>query len=146
MDMPVNNHLSLVIADLGTLTERRFAAMLVAHNLSVGEYRLIRILTERGPMTPSEVIPHITLEQSLVSRTAQRLFEKRLITRRRSRTDRRNVTLTATPEGVELVRDLNRSLQELEDELTQGIPQRQLQQATRAIAAMLGNLEEAGDK
>ncbi len=146
MDRLADNPIPLLISDFGTLTERRLTAMLAARDLSIGEYRLLRILAQRGPMTPSEVIPYITLEQSLISRTAQRLFEKRLISRRRSRTDRRNVTLTATPDGVELVRDLEQVLQSLEDELTQGIPRQRLQQVTQAITAMLGNLEEAGGK
>ena len=62
-------------------------------------------------MTPVDVGSRITLEQSLISRTAQRLYEKRLITRRRSRTDRRNVTLRVTSEGEELARQLEQPLQ-----------------------------------
>ena len=146
MDRLADNPILLLISDLGVLTERRLTAMLAARDLSTGEYRLLRTLSQMGPMPPSEVIPHITLEQSLISRTAQRLFEKRLISRRRSRTDRRSVTLTATPDGVELVRDLEQALQSLADELTQGIPRQRLQQVTQAITAMLGNLEEAGGK
>ena len=65
MNRLADNPIPVLISDLGTLTERRLTAMLAARDISTGEYRLLRILAQRGPMTPSEVIPHSTLEQPL---------------------------------------------------------------------------------
>ena len=129
------------ISDLGTLVERRLAEVLEPFGVSPGEYRVLLILLERGPMNAAGIIPHVTLEQSLVSRTVQRLYEKGLVSRRRSRTDRRNVTLRATEAGAELAEEPVRPLQELEDELTRGIPGGRLQQATRVIEAMTRNAQ-----
>ena len=133
--------ISWQVSDLGTLVERRLAETLEPFGVSPGEYRVLLVLMERGPMTASEVAPHVTLEQSLVSRTVQRLYEKGLVSRRRSRTDRRNVTLRATEAGAELAGKLEQPLQELDEELTRGIPGGRLAQATRVIEAMTRNAQ-----
>ncbi len=133
--------ISWQVSDLGTLVERRLAETLEPFGVTPGEYRVLLVLMERGPMTASEVAPHVTLEQSLVSRTVQRLYEKGLVSRRRSRTDRRNVTLRATEAGAELAGKLEQPLQELDEELTRGIPGGRLAQATRVIEAMTRNAQ-----
>ncbi len=122
--------------------ERRLAETLEPFGVTPGEYRVLLVLLERGPMTAAAVIPHVTLEQSLVSRTVQRLYEKGLLSRRRSRTDRRNVTLRATEAGGELAEELVQPLQELDEELTRGIPGGRLAQATRVIEAMTRNAQQ----
>ena len=133
--------LHLRMSDLGILVDRRLAETLEPYGISPGEYRLLLILLERGPMTAAEIVPQIILEQSLVSRTVQRLYEKGLLSRRRSRTDRRSVTLRATEAGAELAEELVRPLRELEEELTRGIPGGRLAQATRVIEAMIRNAQ-----
>ena len=129
------------LSDLGILIDRNWAAALAPYGISSSEWRILATLVERGSMTPVEVGSLVTLEQSLISRTAQRLYEKRLITRRRSRSDRRNVTLRATEDGEELIRQLEQPLQELADELTRGISQRRFRQAAGVVADMLDNME-----
>lgn len=129
------------IIDLGTLAERRWSHALDSHGISVGEHRVLAVLVERGPQTAVEIIPRVTLEQSLVSRTLHRLYDKGLISRRRSRTDRRSVTLRATADGEQLVRRLAELLQEVTDEVCRGVPERELLQARQVAAALLDNLE-----
>ena len=131
----------LRISDLGTLVERRWAEALAPFGISPGEYRVLDVLVERGPLSAVDISPHVTLDQSLISRTVQRLYEKRLVSRRRSRTDRRNVTLRATPAGNELAQQLAQPLQDLAEELTQGIPCEQFQEAAEVVAAIIKNLE-----
>lgn len=133
--------LPLLFTDLGVLVERRWAAKLAPHGLTPAEYGVLAVLVREGPLTATGVAGRVTLEQSLISRTVQRLYEKRLITRRRSRTDRRNVTLRAAPEGEELVVILAQPLAELAEELVQGISPRRLQPAVAVMAVVLRNAE-----
>ena len=133
--------LHLRMSDLGILVDRRLAETLEPFGVTPGEYRLLLILLESGPMTAAEIVPQVTLEQSLVSRTVQRLYEKGLLSRRRSRTDRRSVTLRATEAGAHLAEELVRPLRELEEELTRGIPGGRLAQATRVIEAVIRNAQ-----
>ncbi len=141
MSENVNVTLPLQLADVGLLVERRWAAVLVSSGISPSEYRVLVTLVEQGPMNPVDVGSRVTLEQSLISRTAQRLYEKQLITRRRSRTDRRNVTLRVTREGEELARQLEQPLRELAEDLARGIPPDRFQQAVEVIAAILDSLD-----
>ena len=141
MSENVNVTLPLQLADVGVLVERRWAAALASSGISPSEYRVLITLVEQGPMNPVDVGSRVTLEQSLISRTAQRLYEKRLITRRRSRIDRRNVTLRVTREGEELARQLEQPLRELAEDLARGIPPRRFQQAVEVIEAILDSLE-----
>ena len=134
-----NPNLPLLLTDLGVLVERRWATALAPHGLTPAEYSVLAVLVEWGPLTATGVAIRATLEQSLISRTVQRLYEKRLVSRRRSRTDRRNVSLRATPEGEKLIVRLTQPLQELADELARGIATRRLQPATEVISAMLLN-------
>lgn len=131
----------LQIIDLGTLVERRWSRALDSHGISVGEHRVLAVLVEGGPQTAVDIIPLVTLEQSLVSRTLQRLYDKGLVSRRRSRTDRRSVTLRATADGEQLVRRLAELLQEVEHEVCRGVPERELLQARQVVAALRANLE-----
>ena len=140
-----NQALTLLLTDLGVLVERRWAAALSTYGITPAEYGLLALLVKQGPMIPVAIGSQVTLEQSLISRTAQRLYEKRLITRRRSQTDRRNVTLRATDAGAELVSQLDGPLRELAEELARGIPPHQFQQAAEVIEAIIGNLESPED-
>ena len=130
----------LQIIDLGTLVERRWSRALDSHGISVGEHRILAVIVEGGPQTAVDIIPRVLLEQSLVSRTLQRLYDKGLVSRRRSRTDRRSVTLRATADGEQLVRRLAELLQEVEDEVCRGVPERELLQARQVVAALRANL------
>ena len=133
--------LPLQITDLGIMIERYWAAALAPYNISPGEYRILAILVERGPLTAVEIIPHVSLEQSLISRTVQRLFEKRLVTRRRSRTDRRSVTLRITPEGEALERQALASLDQLAEALVAGLSASQREQTAKTLTVMSENIE-----
>ena len=133
--------LPLQIVDLGVTIEQHWAAMLSARDISPAEYRVLAVVSERGPMTAVEIGPLITLEQSLISRTVQRLFEKQLLSRRRSQRDRRSVTLRATPAGVALIRQAQGSLNELANALTEGMTDQQHGRLAAALTVMAGNME-----
>ena len=132
--------LPLQIVDLGVMIERRWAEILSPHNISPAEYRLLAVLSEIGPTTAVEIGPLITLEQSLISRTVQRLFEKELLVRQRSQKDRRRVTLRATPAGVTLVRQLLGPLNQLANTLTAIMTDQQRGQIEATIAVMAGSM------
>ena len=135
------------IIDLGVLAARHWSMALDSHGVSVGEHRVLAVIVEGGPQTAVDIIPQVTLEQSLVSRTVQRLYQKGLISRRRSRTDRRSVILRATPAGEQLVRRLDQLLEVVTAEVCRGVPERELLGAMQVVAALLDNLEQlAGER
>ncbi len=131
-----------MLADLGTLVEVQLADALRPSGLTPAQYRVLVVLVERGPLTATALGRHITLEQSLISRTVQRLYEQGLLSRMRSRTDRRNVSLSATATGAELIGELQQPLQELQERLTRGIPPERLQDVTQIVDAMIVNVRQ----
>ncbi len=130
---------SWTLADLGALIERQLADALRPSGLTPAQYRVLVLLLERGPMTATTLSRHIVLEQSLISRTVQRLYERGLLSRKRSRTDRRTVSLSVTATGTELIGELQQTQQELEGRLTRGIPPERLQDAIQILEAMTVN-------
>lgn len=130
------------LADLGTLVHRQLAHTLRPVGLTPAQYRVLEVLLEQGSITASELSLHIVLEQSLISRTVQALYEKGLLSRMRSRTDRRNVSLSVTATGAELIGELQQPLQELQERLTRGIPPERLQDATQIIEAIIVNTRQ----
>ncbi len=131
-----------MLADLGALVEVQLADALRPSGLTPAQYRLLVVLLERGPMTATALGPHLFLEQSLISRTVQRLYEQGLLHRMRSRTDRRNVSLSATATGAELIGELQQPLQEVQERLTRGIPPERLQDATDLVETMIVNARQ----
>lgn len=136
-----NQFLSLQIIDLGAIIERCLAEVLAPYNITPAEYQILVALVERAPITAGELSPHVTLEQSFISRTVQRLYEKRLVSRRRSRTDRRSVTLRVTPEGEAIVRQALVALDELEEALISGISRSRREQTAKSLAVMIKSTE-----
>jgi MarR family 2-MHQ and catechol resistance regulon transcriptional repressor len=54
-------------------------------------------------MTLTEISPFLPIETASVSLVIDRLQKRKLIQRRHSRTDRRNIFITLTPQGKEMV-------------------------------------------
>lgn len=72
----------------------------------------LRVLGRHGALTPSEVAKHVALSQATVTGIIDRLASRQLLTRERSATDRRNVTVTITDAGRALLADAPSALQE----------------------------------
>ena len=139
-EQPTDSSFSIRIADAGLLMERRLAQVLAPYDVSPVEFRVLSLLAAGGPSTATDLAPLVPIDQSFISRTVQRLYEKRLLTRRRSRLDRRIVTLRINTDGEELVSAASESLRELDGELTQGIPDDQLGQINVALDQMIRHL------
>ncbi len=136
-----SDSLPILLSDLGVLVNRRWTAVLVPFNVTPVEFRLLSILVDRGPCTAVEIGGMVPTDASFISRMVQRLAEKELLARRRSRTDRRVVTLRATDQGEKLVHLLAQPLLDMETELLQGIPKAQLRQTRLSISSILANLD-----
>lgn len=72
----------------------------------------LRVLGRHGAMTPGELAKHVALSQATVTGIVDRLASRQLLTRERSATDRRNVTVTITDAGHALLADAPSALQE----------------------------------
>lgn len=64
---------------------------------------VLQTLAQHGPQTPAELATRTTTHQSSVSVVVRRLVEQGLAARTPSRTDRRSVQISVTPQGHALL-------------------------------------------
>lgn len=70
--------------------------------LTVPQWRLMCVLAEDGPSTPAQIVARTVMDKVTVSRAAQGLLKRRLITAARNESDGRSHVLTMTDEGRRL--------------------------------------------
>ncbi len=94
---------------------RRLRAERLAKGLEPGlsdtQLAALAALERHGAMTPGELADHEKVQPPSMTRVIAALEERGLVTRAPHATDRRQVVLTATGQGVEVVR-LSRRLRE----------------------------------
>jgi DNA-binding MarR family transcriptional regulator len=76
------------------------------YGLKIPEWRLIAILREDGPSTQQALVKRAGMDKVTVSRAAQGLAKRRLITRAPHEHDGRSHHLILTPEGERLFADI----------------------------------------
>lgn len=72
----------------------------------------LRAISHRGETTPSKLAKEVALSQATITGIIDRLTARQLVTRERSETDRRLVTVKATTAGKNLVKSAPYPLQE----------------------------------
>jgi len=72
-------------------------------NVSLPQLKCLVALSEEGPMTPSQIASHVMTNSSTVTGIIDRLERKGLISRSRSFSDRRMVSIAITEAGKALV-------------------------------------------
>jgi len=72
----------------------------------------LRVLENQGPLTPSKLAREVALSQGTITGIVDRLFKRDLVTRDRSSTDRRSVTVAITQKGLEMIKKAPSPLQE----------------------------------
>lgn len=85
--------------------------------LSIPEWRLIWVLNEDGPSTQRQMVQRTGMDKVTVSRAAQGLARRRLVTRAPHEHDGRSHHLILTPEGQRLFNDVAPSAAEFERQI-----------------------------
>ncbi len=78
---------------------RRLRHSLTEDTLTLGQYALLKMLYDQQPLTVGEVAEHLDVSIAGASGMIDRLVHANLITRTRSETDRRVVTIELTDVG-----------------------------------------------
>jgi DNA-binding MarR family transcriptional regulator len=102
--------------------------------VSIPQYRALVILASRGPQRPADLAEALAIDPSTATRLCDRLVRKRLISRRRKGSDRREVRLDLTARGRQLIdRVTTRRRQEI-DQILDQIPEAERHGLIRAFA------------
>ena len=90
----------------------RFRPLLQEHGLTEQQWRVLRALHDRGPMTASSVSRECTILAPSMTRIVRRLAEGGFVVSRRSSSDHREVEVSITETGSALVSELAPGMEE----------------------------------
>jgi homoprotocatechuate degradation regulator HpaR len=84
----------------------RFRPVLAARDVTEQQWRVIRVLAEDSPLDASEVANRACVLAPSLTRIIKALEDRRLITRERDPGDGRRISLSITPTGLAMIREV----------------------------------------
>ncbi|QCO18232.1 MarR family transcriptional regulator (plasmid) [Azospirillum brasilense] len=104
---PLDAHLGYWLRFVSNHVSQAFAAKLAGRGVTVAEWVVLRDLHDRDGVAPSLLADRLGMTRGAISKLADRLAAKGLLTQTADPDDRRYQTLALTPEGQALVPDLS---------------------------------------
>lgn len=102
----LTEHLGFWLRMVSNHVSHAFAGKLTAKGVTVAEWCLMRTLYGEPPTPPSRLADAMGMTRGAITRLADRLIAKALVSREASASDGRAQTLALTKQGVDLVPEL----------------------------------------
>jgi DNA-binding MarR family transcriptional regulator len=138
----MKNSVGYLIRRTANLVLPQFETMFADKELTFSQWAVLMALREWQASTSGEIARHICHDAGSLTRVIDQLERRGLIARLRSDTDRRVVTLTLTPQGAELVKNLMPRVVDFWNRLLAGFSHAEIQSLigllTRLVAAAGG--------
>ena len=99
-------HLGYWLRYVSNHVSQAFARKVEAHGVTVAEWVLMRQLLDEEALAPSRLADHIGMTRGAITKLADRLIAKSLLTRKADPSDGRAQTLALTVKGRRLVPEL----------------------------------------
>ena len=103
---PLTAHLGYWLRFVSNHVSQAFARKLAGLDVTVAEWVILREMYDEGEIAPSRLAEKIGMTRGAVTKLADRLIAKELVSRRAHLSDGRAQTLALTAKGRELVPDL----------------------------------------
>ena len=129
--------LPLRLSDLGQLVRNLIEQELASREISLLELRVLAICAMHPGITAVGVSGIVESGAYTISRVVQSLFQKGLLSRRRSRNDRRAVRLRATRDGLALLRECQSQLEHPLAELLRPLSETQERSLAHIVETLL---------
>ncbi|MGB3590748.1 MAG: MarR family transcriptional regulator [Nonlabens sp.] len=122
-----------------TLFVEQICVCLKEYNLTIQQFNVLRILKGRKgrPACLQDVNRDMIHSKSNTTRVIDKLIQKNLVERVQSTDDRRQIQLTITKKGCELLELINPRVDEVEQELTRNLTEYEM----ATIVQLLNKLE-----
>lgn len=119
---------SIALMRTASVVSRRFARLVEPHGISLAQYNVLRILRGAGAAgLPTLAIRDRMIDEgSTVTRLLDKLERAGLVTRDRSRPDRRQVLCVITPAGEALLAELDPAMDATDTEIMQVLDTEQM--------------------
>ena len=106
-DVPeLTAHLGYWLRQVSNHVSQAFARRVAAKDVTVAEWAMMRVLYSTQPVPPSQLANEMGMTRGAISKLADRLVSKSLITREPSSTDGRAHSLRLTPTGAHILPEL----------------------------------------
>lgn len=129
----------LRILDLAAAADRLIDQEFRRLRVTLIEARVLAACAERPGITASQISIILPVDAPAISRLVNGLFQKGLLSRRRSRSDRRTVMLRPTDAGLALLQECLVLMGELEKEFLGPLSQRE----TNSLMCLVSKLLDA---
>ena len=123
----------LLVTDFGQNT-------LARHQLSIAMWRVLAVLADDDGQRQIDVAASTSIDVSTLSRVVTRMVKMGLVTRTRSATSNREVTVRLTPKGAAILARIIPHAIELERRAISGVPAEDLNVIRRSLRRMYQNL------
>jgi DNA-binding MarR family transcriptional regulator len=117
----------------------------VADDVTLAQYRALVELAARGPLRAADLAAALRVDRSTATRMCDRLLRKRLVARRRTAEDRREVRISLTGRGRGLIAEVSRRRREEIGQILERLPVAHREwviDALRAFADAAGEVPE----
>lgn len=91
------------------------------NNLDSNEYAVMELFSQQSEWTATQLVEELSLDPSHISRLVAHLVDRRLLRRRRSRTDRRVVHLALTDSGSDMIGEARDKVRAYRHRLLEGV-------------------------
>ena len=124
--LDLSDYLPYLINRIGAAFVAGYEQDLAQHGVSIAMWRVLAGLSTSGKQRQIDVAEITSIDVSTISRLITRLVTLGLVTRTRSDTNNREVSVELSPKGRALVNRLIPRARQLEAEATAGIPEADL--------------------
>jgi DNA-binding MarR family transcriptional regulator len=143
--LDLSEYLPYLINRIGAAFVMRYERDLAAHGLSIAMWRVLAALSTNGAQRQIDVAETTSIDASTMSRLVTRLVGLGFVTRARSDTSNREVSVELTPKGRALVNRLIPRARALEAQAIAGVPAAELAITRETLRRMYRNMAAAGE-
>ncbi len=126
-----------------SLKEDYFAA---SFNLSPTEVRLLRLFNYSNTYTVKELKDKLQLTSGRITHIISSLENKKLIVRTQDSEDKRNVSVSLLPKSEPLINNLQKSYNDLHQNILQNIPEEEIDKISDAISILVNVFDKWVDE
>ncbi|QDU78929.1 HTH-type transcriptional regulator MgrA [Polystyrenella longa] len=118
----------------GDQFQNRYGRLFREHGLTSSQYNVLRILRGEGKPLPSlEIADRMIQVVPAITGLIDRLEKQELVSRERCVEDRRVVYIEITPQGLKLLKQLDKPVDDLEKSLLGHLSQKELKELSRLL-------------
>lgn len=137
-----NGHGALVarLQEVARHARTHYARHLKDTGLHAGQERVIDVLAANGPMTPGALADILGVRPPTITKTIGRLQEQGFVERARSDADRRQVVVTLTAMGRNVLDTMQKSLTKAQKQTLKGLKKKERKQLDKILTKLEANL------